>query len=334
MCLPCILLNQIVHLRIKPMTHWKPSASLQNLKARAELLATVRAFFAEREVLEVDTPSLSHYGITDRYMRSMIAQVSSQEQGILQTSPEYAMKRLLAAGSGSIYQICKAFRQDEVGSRHNPEFTMLEWYRLDFDHLQLMDEVYELVSKVLGPKQRQDLSYQQSFIEFLGIDPLSINDEELEQFARSNLGLLPDELERDDYLSLLFEDKIEPQLGLNDSVCFIYDYPASQAALARISETDSRVAHRFELYIEGIELANGFYELADCDQQLKRFEADNRWRAQNNLPEMAIDQHFIEALEHGFPECSGVALGLDRLLMIKLATNNISDVIAFPWDRA
>lgn len=316
------------------MTHWKPSASLQNLKARAELLASIRAFFAERKVMEVDTPALSHHGVTDRYMRSITAEVSSNQSGFLQTSPEYAMKRLLAAGSGSIYQICKAFRQDEMGAKHNPEFTMLEWYRLDFDHHQLMNEVYELVTKVLGPKQRQDLSYQQAFIEFLDIDPLSISDEALEQFARSNLGLLPDELERDDYLSLLFEDKIEPQLGLNDSVCFIYDYPASQAALARISETDSRVAHRFELYIEGIELANGFYELADSKQQLERFKADNRWRKTNGLPEITIDQHFIKALEHGLPECSGVALGLDRLLMIKLGSNNIADVIAFPWDRA
>lgn len=316
------------------MTHWKPSASLQNLKARAELLATVRAFFAEREVLEVDTPSLSHYGVTDRYMRSMVAKVSSIESGFLQTSPEYAMKRLLAAGSGSIYQICKAFRQDEVGAKHNPEFTMLEWYRLGFDHFRLMDEVFELVTEVMGPKERKTFSYQQAFIEFLGIDPLSISDKQLEQFARTNLGLLPDELERDDYLSLLFEDKIEPQLGLNRSVCFIFDYPASQAALARISETDPRVAHRFELYIEGIELANGFYELADSSQQLARFQADNSWRKNNGLAEIAIDQHFIAALEHGLPECSGVALGLDRLLMIKLATSDIQDVITFPWDRA
>lgn len=316
------------------MTHWKPSASLENLKARAKLLAAIRAFFAERDVLEVDTPALSHHGVTDRYMRSMTAKVSSNQSGFLQTSPEYAMKRLLAAGSGSIYQICKAFRQDEVGAKHNPEFSMLEWYRVGFNHMQLMDEVHELIECVLGKRQQERLSYQQAFIEFLGIDPLSINDGELEQFARTNLGLLPDGLERDDYLSLLFEDKIEPQLGLNDSICFIYDYPASQAALARISDTDPRVAHRFELYIEGIELANGFYELADSNQQLERFKADNRWRVQNNLSEIAIDQHFIEALEHGLPECSGVALGLDRLLMIKLATNNICDVIAFPWDRA
>lgn len=316
------------------MPHWKPSAPLQNLKARAELLATVRAFFAEREVLEVDTPALSHHGVTDRYMRSMVAKVSSIESGFLQTSPEYAMKRLLAAGSGSIYQVCKAFRQDEVGAKHNPEFTMLEWYRLGFDHFRLMDEVFELVTEVMGPKERKTFSYQQAFIEFLGIDPLSISDKQLEQFARTNLGLLPDELERDDYLSLLFEDKIERQLGLNGSVCFIYDYPASQAALARISETDPRVAHRFELYIEGIELANGFYELADSSQQLARFQADNSWRKNNGLAEIAIDQHFIAALEHGLPECSGVALGLDRLLMIKLATSDIQDVITFPWDRA
>lgn len=297
-------------------------------------MAMVRHFFAERGVLEVDTPSLSHHGVTDRYMRSMTAQVSSTESGFLQTSPEYAMKRLLAAGSGSIYQICKAYRQDEMGVKHNPEFTMLEWYRVGFDHFQLMDEAFAFVTAILGPKQRQMLTYQQAFLEFIGIDPLSINDAELEQFARTSLGLLPDELERDDYLSLLFEDKIEPQLGLNESVCFIYDYPASQAALARISESDPRVAHRFELYIEGIELANGFYELDDCKQQLERFNADNQWRKANGLAEIAIDQRFISALESGLPECSGLALGLDRLLMIKLNTRNIEDVIAFSWDRA
>ncbi|MHC9511262.1 EF-P lysine aminoacylase EpmA [Kangiella sp. M94] len=317
------------------MTHWKPSASLQNLKARAQLLSTVRSFFAAREVLEVDTPVLSHHGVTDRYMRSMTADVGfSAEKSFLQTSPEYAMKRLLAAGYGSIYQICKAFRQDEVGNRHNPEFTMLEWYRLGFDHFQLMDEVFELVTEVLGPRQRQDLTYQQVFLDFLKIDPLTISNDELERFARSNLGSLPENLERDDFLSLLFEDKIEPRLGRDNSVCFIYDYPASQAALARISETDSRVAHRFELYIEGVELANGFYELADSEQQLARFRADNLWRKSNSLPEIDIDQRFIAALEHGLPECSGVALGLDRLLMIKLNTKDIQDVIAFPWDRA
>lgn len=314
--------------------NWKPSASLQNLKARAQLLSSIRDFFAEREVLEVDTPSLSHHGVTDRYMRSMIVEVSSTEQGFLQTSPEYAMKRLLAAGYGSIYQICKAFRQDEVGAKHNPEFTLLEWYRLGFDHFQLMDEVFDLVTAALGPKQRQDYSYQQVFLDFLEIDPLTISNDELEWFARSNLGSLPEDLERDDFLSLLFEDKIEPQLGRRGTVCFVYDYPASQAALARISEADSRVAHRFELYIEGFELANGFYELADSTQQLARFKADNQWRKANDLTEIAIDQRFIAALEHGLPECSGVALGLDRLLMIKLNTKDIQDVITFFWDRA
>lgn len=299
------------------------------------MLSNIRGFFAEREVLEVDTPALSHHGVTDRYMRSMTADIDcSAEKGFLQTSPEYAMKRLLAAGSGSIYQICKAFRQDEVGAKHNPEFTMLEWYRLGFDHFQLMDDVFGLVTEVLGPKQRQDFTYQQVFIDYLGIDSLSIKDDELEQFARSNLGSLPEDLERDDFLSLLFEDKIERQLGKQGVVSFIYDYPASQAALARISETDPRVAHRFELYIEGVELANGFYELADSEQQLARFKADNQWRKCNNLPEIAIDQRFIAALEHGLPECSGVALGLDRLLMIKLNTKDIQEVIAFPWDRA
>ena len=320
--------------------NWQPTASIENLKTRAQILAQIREYFSHQNVLEVETPLLCSHGVTDRYMRSLSSNNFSQgidNQGFLQTSPEYAMKRLLAAGSGDIYQICKAFRQDEVGRRHNPEFTMLEWYRVGFDDKQLMDDVFALLSTLSPNLSREDYSYQQAFENFLQIDPLTIADNHLKTLAEQKLGDLPQDLERDDYLSLLFEAHIEPHLGLkNDgyqSVAFIYDFPASQAALARLGEQDQRVAKRFEVYWQGVELANGFYELADAELQLARFQADNQWRKANNLEQIAIDYYFIDALQHGLPDCAGVALGIDRLVMILLAADTIQEVIAFPSSR-
>ncbi|NVK22410.1 MAG: EF-P lysine aminoacylase GenX [Kangiellaceae bacterium] len=321
--------------------NWQPTTSTENLKARAHILAQIRDYFTKQKVVEVETPLLCSHGVTDRYMRSLISNNFSQgidNKGFLQTSPEYAMKRLLASGSGDIYQICKAFRQDEVGRRHNPEFTMLEWYRVGFDDRALMDDVFALLSMLKPNLERVDFSYQQVFEQFLQIDPLAILDTDLKVLAEQMLGDLPQDLERDDYLSLLFEAKIEPHLGLetdgHQSVAFIYDFPASQAALARLNEQDPRVAKRFEVYWQGVELANGFYELIDAELQLERFEADNQWRETNNLEAIAIDHYFIDALRHGLPDCAGVALGVDRLMMILLEAKHIEQVIAFPADRA
>ena len=315
---------------------WQPSASIENLKARARLLANIRQYFANNNVLEVETPLLCSYGVTDRYMRSIQTHnfFSTKDlPGFLQTSPEYAMKRLLASGSGDIFQICKAFRQDEAGARHNPEFSLLEWYRVGFDEKQLMDDVFQLLVTVLPQHKLEMCSYHSVFDNMLSIDPLSIDGHELEHFALEQLGDLPQGLDRDDYLSLLFEDKIEPQLGKNQTITFVTDFPASQAALARINSQDSRVACRFEVYIEGVELANGFYELADDKLQIERFERDNKWRQENGLETIEIDHFFIDALKYGLPDCSGVALGIDRLLMIMLEEQSLDKVLSFPFDR-
>ncbi|NVJ66857.1 MAG: EF-P lysine aminoacylase GenX [Gammaproteobacteria bacterium] len=317
---------------------WKPTCSTQTLKARAELNAQVRQFFDERNVLEVETPLLMEHGVTDRYMKSMrvdgvFKEEGKNNKGFLQTSPEYAMKRLLAAGSGSIYQIGKAFRLEESGVRHNPEFTMLEWYREDFDHWQLMDETFELLCKVLSNRARVNYSYQEAFETFLQINPYQVSLEELKSKSKELLGELPDDLDRDDYLSLLFVDQIESKLGNDNTIAFITDFPASQSALAKLDPDNPLVAQRFEIYIEGFELANGFNELQDPQEQLARFEADNIWRKDNNLEEIAIDQYFIDALKTGLPSCAGIALGLDRLLMIKLGLEDISQVLTFPVKR-
>lgn len=317
------------------MPNWKPTASIETLKARAEIMAQVRQFFAERDILEVETPLLSRYGVTDRFMKSFKVNDYMGIEGYLQTSPEYAMKRLLAAGSGSIYQICKTFRQDEFGSRHNPEFTMLEWYVEDFNHHQLMAQVFDLIDSLSEKKLAPiKLSYQEAFELYLDFDPLTIENSKLCELSHEVLGDLPKGLERDDYLALLFEDQIEPKLGLGQEVCFIHGYPASQAALAKLEPEDPRTSCRFEVYWHGIELANGFYELIDPAEQCERFENDNACRQQDGKPTMAIDKNFVAALEAGLPECSGVALGIDRLIMILLALPEIKDVITFPSNRA
>ena len=251
----------------------------------------------------------------------------------LQTSPEYAMKRLLAAGSGAIYQICKVFRDGERGRRHNPEFTMLEWYRPGFDHHRLMDEVDALLQAVLGAAAAERISYADAFRRHAGIDPHAASDGEL----RSRVAALGvsgiAELDRDDLLNLLLTHTVEQRLGVSRPT-FLFDYPASQAALARIRPGDPPVAERFEVFIDGVELANGFHELADPDEQRRRFAADLEERRRRGLPEVAVDERLLAALAAGLPDCAGVALGVDRLVMLKAGTRNIADVIAFPIDRA
>ncbi len=317
------------------MSSWKPTASIETLKARAKILARVREFFSERNILEVETPLLSRHSVTDRYMKSFEVKDFMGGEGFLQTSPEYAMKRLLAAGSGSIFQICKAFRQDEVGARHNPEFTMLEWYVEGFDHYQLMEQVFQLLNTLSHkPLNLSRLSYQEVFEQYLDINPFEVTKPQLAELSGDLLGDLPEDLESDDYLALLFEDQIEPKLGQANEVCFIYGYPASQAALAKLDPESPQTACRFEVYWRGVELANGFSELTCVAEQRRRFEMDNAWRKENGLPQMSIDEHFLTALEVGLPECAGVALGLDRLIMILLELSDLTEVAAFPADRA
>lgn len=301
------------------------------------MLAKVRQFFAARDVLEVETPLMGRYSVTDPFME--VITTANPQHGVdeyfLQTSPEYAMKRLLAAGSGPIYQICKAFRQGEAGSRHNPEFSMLEWYRPGFDHGQLMDEVEELVCSVLNTRGCQRLSYRQIFEEALGIDPHIASCEQLKVIAEGHIDIQMNSDRCDDWLNLLLAEVIEPTLG-SDTPVFIYDYPASQAALARlaIDETGVLVARRFELYYRGLELANGYLELTDPEEQRERFQHDLKLRTEIGKPAREPDPHLLAAMEQGLPSCAGVALGLDRLLMLQLGISHIEEVLAFSVDRA
>lgn len=319
-------------------TQWRPSASLAALRSRAQQLAWVRGFFAQRGVMEVETPVLGRHGVTDINIDSISANPSPvgahPSDGWLQTSPEYHMKRMLAAGSGSIYQVARVFRDGEFGRRHNPEFSLLEWYRPGFTDTDLMAEVSELVCGWLGCESPRTLSYRDAFIRYAGIDPFLADDVELSglcgQWMESSQLT---ELTRDDYLDLLMSCQVEPALAGLGPV-FVTGYPESQAALARVSERDGlRQAHRFELYVEGVELCNGYWELTDPHEQRRRFIADNRARCKAGKPEMPVDHAFLAALESGVPDCSGVALGLDRLLMLKLGLDDLAGVMAFPADR-
>jgi lysyl-tRNA synthetase class 2 len=315
---------------------WRPTADIGAIRQRAELLAQLREFFRERSILEVETPLLCKYGITDPSIEPYIVPGDGEEgfPKFLQTSPEYAMKRLLAALGEPIFQISKAFRHGEAGSRHNPEFSLLEWYRPGFDHHQLMDEVAALVSCCLDQRPLQKYRYRDLFLQQLQIDPFTAPLAELEVAARRHLDPGDMSGDRDCWLDLLMSHVLGPQLGI-ESFCFVYDYPASQAALARIVPVDDvSVGQRFELYVDGVELANGYCELTDADEQRQRFEEDNALRQKRNQPERPVDELLLAALDHGLPDCSGVALGVDRLLMLSAKKSDIRDVLAFGWERA
>lgn len=320
--------------------NWQPTATIEQLKQRANTVQAIRQFFASRNVLEVDTPAMSHATVTDIHLHTFQTEFvgpgyADGRKLYFMTSPEFHMKRLLAAGSGCIYQICKSFRNEESGRYHNPEFTMLEWYRVGFNHHQLMDEMDELLQLILECGQAERLTYQQAFLNVLGVCPLEASMSELKTAAAS-LGLSdiaePEE-NRDTLLQLLFSIGVEAKIG-QDAPAFVYDFPASQAALAKINIQDPRVADRFEVYFKGIELANGFHELDNPKEQLKRFEEDNAKRVEMGLPTQPIDRHLIAALESGLPECAGVALGVDRLIMLSLGCDHIDQVTAFPFPIA
>ena len=317
---------------------WQPSAAIATLRQRALVLGQIRQFFSDRNLLEVDTPVMSHYGVSDPHIDSIGVQFTpdgstSSHPMWLMSSPEYAMKRLLAAGSGDIFQIAKAFRNGEVGRRHNPEFTLLEWYRLDFDLHQLMHEVAQLIGLLLTPSlgslQWHYWSYRQAFINILDLDPHAASDEEVKSCALKHVDIaLHEPTPRDILLDLLMSHCIEPALP---KACFIYDYPASQAALARLAKDEQgiQVARRFELYINGVELANGYHELTDAAEQERRFAADNQARESLAKGSMIPDVRLVQALQAGLPDCSGVALGIERLLMVALGATDIAKVMAF-----
>jgi len=311
---------------------WQPSASINALKERAAFYAYIRDFFYGRDVLEVETPLLSSAAVSDANLLPVVAQCMGAPH-YLHTSPEYPMKRLLASGSGDIFQICKVFRDEELGSRHNIEFSMLEYYRLHFNLATLKDEVAQLVGDYLNIQARQDYSYRQALVKYANVDPFVVSDDDLLEMVVPFVGAL--QLNRDECLDIIMSHVVEPALPRN-SLVLISQYPASQAALAKTYENHEGhlIAERFELYVNGLELANGYHELTDIQEQKKRFalEEEKRGNQENGL--RIRDQNFLDALEHGLPNCSGVALGLDRILMLKLRAKKIDEVISFNFDRA
>ena len=314
---------------------WQPGIPIEAIKSRAALLDQIRQFFSQRDILEVDTPLLCSAGITDPSIEPLIVDggVSLTQPRFLQTSPEYAMKRLLAAGSGPIYQIAKAFRDGEAGPRHNPEFTLLEWYRPGFDHHQLMAEVAELAGHCLVDRPSHKFSYRELFAQTLDLDPFTATVEQLAEIARQHIDLGFASDDKDLWLDLLMSHLVEPELA-DKGLCFVYDYPESQAALSRVVQSgDVAVGQRFELYVDGMELANGYCELTDAAEQERRFVADNEKRARLGLEQRPVDARLLAALAEGLPECGGVALGVDRLLMLRTGADDIRDVIAFDWER-
>ena len=316
---------------------WMPSATKDLLKSRALLLAAIRNFFFQRNVLEVDTPLLASTSVTDINIESITAEVISAPY-YLQTSPEYFMKRLLAAGVGDIYCMGKVFRDAEVGLRHNPEFTLLEWYRLDWDEHQLMSEVSDLISDLFNSFEQSApdvsrLSYEECFKDVFNINPHSCSLTDLQNLAVEIGSTSWDNETRANCLDLLFSQKVEANLPRG--LVFVYDYPVCQAALSQTQQADKgySVSRRFEAFLNGMELANGYYELTDANELRQRFEADNLARSLMHKKQMPIDEHFQSAMQAGLPNCAGVALGIDRLLMILSQSDTIESVIPFSWNR-
>jgi lysyl-tRNA synthetase class 2 len=312
---------------------WRPSAGFDAMRARAALLHDLRSFFRERGVLEVETPTLSCAGNSDPNLDSF----RIDDRALwLRTSPAFAMKRLLAAGSGDIYELGRVFRENESGNRHNPEFTMLEWYRVGWNYQRLMNECVELV-RTCGRERfnRWPLlrfTYRELFLEFAGLDPFTADESQL-AVAASSLGASGPSMNRDDWLDLLYGDIVERRLPAR-ALVLVFDFPLSQAALSRIRSEDPPVAERFELVLDRKELANGYQELTDAREQRRRFERDIGQRRVRGEPALPLDERLLTAMAHGMPECSGVALGVDRLLMGILGAVRIDQVIAFPESRA
>lgn len=321
---------------------WRPTAAVTALERRAAMLAEVRAFFAERGVMEVETPLLSSETTLDLHLEPLSSTVDAPgidgRRMYLQTSPELAMKRLLAAGSGSIYQLCKAFRGGERGRWHNPEFTILEWYRVGWDVHRLMREVAALIETLLAGSRRMAPAAYVAYADLLrrhaGIDPHDASTGALRRAVEDSRSPVDTAgLDRDDLLSRLFGERVEPRFA-PDRVTVVFDYPASQAAMARLNAADPRTAERFEAYVGDIELANGYGELCDPAEQRQRLERDLANRRRTGRPLAPMPSRFLAALESGLPACAGVALGFDRLLGLELEAGSIDEVVSFPVERA
>ncbi len=307
------------------------------------MLATIRQFFNDRGVLEVETPLLSHGIGTEPQLAFFSTEYylyPDKETLFLQTSPEFAMKRLLAAGSGSIYQISKAFRQGESGRFHNPEFSLLEWYRTGFDLFQLMTEIELLIHTLFAAQGtlRKTLvtTYRAVFEHYTGLNPLLFSKADYADYAAQN-GLADAILICADshalWLDFIFSHRVQPNLG-QQGLCMVHGFPACQSSLARVNAENSAVADRVEIFIQGVELGNGFYELTDAVEQERRFDREIAYRRRNGLPNVDKDRRFLDALVSGLPDCSGMAIGLDRLLMLLTGADAIDQVLAFPIARA
>ena len=315
---------------------WRPSAGRPMLEERAQLFGRIRAFFAARGVLEVDTPVVVNHPVSDVHIHSARVECAGAPTRFLHTSPEYAMKRLLCAGSGDIFQICHVVRAMERSALHNSEFTLLEWYRLGYSLTELMAEVEALVRELAArcaAGVSEHVSYRDAFQRALGLDPFDAGSAELAQLAGECGFSGTGAASRDELLDFLMATRIGPDLGRH-GLTFIHSYPVSQAALARRAPHDARAAERFELYCDGVELANGYHELASSAEQRARFEADNEERRRRGLPSFDLDERLLAALAAGLPDCAGVALGLERLLMLATGSAHIDEVMAFATERA
>jgi len=314
---------------------FKPTASVDTLKLRSDMLTQLRAFFQSKDFLEVETPLLSADTIVDRYLHPLSVVVDERTYW-LQTSPEFHMKRLLASGMDSIYQITRAFRGSETGRHHNLEFTMVEWYRVGQTTAAAMELLGQLAMSLLDYDGFETLTYQQAFVDTLDIDPLHCSTEELLHVIAGLDFQPPDHwrnMDRDDWLNLLLSEWIQPKLGAEKPV-ILYEYPVSQAALARVKPGQPEVAERFELYVQGIELANGYHELQDVEEFKRRTQQANQQREKDEQPCLPEESYLELAMQHGLPDCCGVALGFDRLVMLAAGTAAIADVLTFPFDRA
>ncbi|MEO2032534.1 MAG: EF-P lysine aminoacylase EpmA [Planctomycetaceae bacterium] len=342
--------------------HWKPTAALTTLARRAHLARVVRDFFDDHGYVEVETPLLSRDIVVDAWLEPFVVPPGARKSNtkererFLQTSPEFGMKRLLAAGATAIWQMTRSFRHGERGPLHNPEFTIVEWYRVGDTHREQMCVVEELTKSVFrragewsgeSEKNRESLfsrlekpfetiSYDEAFVRHAGVSVLSMSTAELCQLATDKSINVPGSLQRadrDGWLNLLLSELIEPYLGRYEPV-FLYDYPASQAALAKVRRDDPPVVERFELYIDGIELCNGYHELTDAAELERRVREQSDVRDHEGRVTLPTESHLLDAMRSGLPDCAGVALGFDRLVMLALGAETIDDVIAFPFDRA
>ncbi len=311
---------------------WRPRASMETMRLRADLVASIREFFRQRNVLEVETPTLSTAGCTDPNIEPVTARVQALGKGVhyLATSPEHAMKRLLAAGSGDIYQLCRVYRDGELGRWHQPEFTLLEWYRVGWDERELMAEVDEFLKFVLAPYRTRtgtaSLGYREAFHRYLSIDPADTPEAIRRRLAEHEVHA-PGELDSDGLLDLALGATIAPRFD-PDRITFVHGFPASQAALAQIKPNGE--AARFEAFTGGLELANGYRELSDADEQRARFEREQATRRAAGRPAAPLDEYLIAALSHGLPDCSGVAVGVDRLVAVAAGVDGIADTLSFP----